>query len=156
MNAVTLIKCPVGIDSLVDHRDVLMCNNYYLWSIPDIIDFSSFSAESFVDGACPIIERAARLAAGCSLQAARLAEGYSMNLTAVEAAISASTVTTDSEKARQQAVLDECRDSGADTMHYFLDCWERKLAGDCVKFIAARVATAPTPLGPDATPEAGK
>ena len=149
LNAITLMKCPVGIHSLVDHRAVRSCKKDTLVSafaeMPD-----SFSAESFVDSACAMIEKGARRAAKCSLQAAGLASGDSMDLAAVETAIFASTVTTDSEKARQQGELDNCRDSGADTVDAFLDCWARRLAGACIKFSAARLSTAPNLPGPEA------
>ena len=122
LNAITLMKCPIGIPSLVDYRAVRSCKKDSLVSVfPDMLD--SLYAESFVDSACPMIEKETRSAAECLLQAAGLASGDSVDLAAVETAISASTVTTDSEKARQQVVLDICRDNGDDTVDAFLDCW---------------------------------
>ena len=143
LNAITLMKCPIGIHSLVDHRDASCQNDSMVSVFPDMLD--SLYAESFVDSACPMIEKETRSAAECLLQAAGLASGDSVDLTAVEAAISASTVTTDSEKARQQVELDECRDS--DTLDAFLDCWGMLSADDCVISSAerlARLATVPT------------
>ncbi|KAF0290478.1 hypothetical protein FJT64_011329 [Amphibalanus amphitrite] len=137
LNADTLFKCPIGIHSLVQRSALDSCwRETKLRVVPN-------GAAARPDGGCAALEERARTNANCSLQAAGLASGDTVDLTAVQAAITASTDTTDTEKALQQSVLSTCQANGADTVEAFLDCWATESADGCVTSIAERLATAP-------------
>ena len=141
LNAMTLMKCPIGIQSFVDAAALRSCWRQQLVSVVSSLGGGSFSDESFVDEACPVLEENARALANCSLQAAGLASGDTVDLAAVGTAIDASTVTSDSEKALQQAVLATCQANSATTVDAFLDCWATEAADGCVTSGAERIAT---------------
>ncbi|XP_043216134.1 uncharacterized protein LOC122378744 [Amphibalanus amphitrite] len=148
LNAKTLVKCPLGIQSLVDLSTFFTCKMQAKASI-GISMFTSifsgdFSSSSISDSLCPTLEEGAKAAANCSLQAAGLASGDTVDLTAVQTAITASATTTDSEKALQQTVLSTCQANGADTVDAFLDCWATESVDGCVTSIAERLATGST------------
>ena len=148
VNAVALLKCPIGIKTLVDRSNYYTCKMQAKSSVMSVIFtnlFSGgFSIPTLSDSLCPTMEEVAKTTANCSLQAAGLASGDSVDLTAVQTAISASTVTTDSEKALQQAVLDTCQANGADTVDAFLDCWATESVEGCITSTTERLATQST------------
>ena len=142
LNAKTL-KCPIGITPLFNSSTLSACKpprSGFLSSM-----FSGIrSFFSPMSRKCPMKEEKVRNVANCSLQEAGLASGDTVDLSAVETAITDNDDTTDSEKALQLAVLTTCRDDGADTVDALLDCWAAEAAEGCATSKAERLATGNT------------
>lgn len=143
IDALNLGKCPLGITSLVSTDNWRTCKMRGIMATMSSSVRSSFSG-SFSrsrmdsDTMCPKVYEMARGVSNCSLLEEGLSSDDTVDLTAVQTAIDASSTTTEAEKSLQTTALAACTETAVDT---FLACWAEQTAAGCVTSTANRLAT---------------